>query len=53
MAGNERFDVAVTIQTTTPEMPGFYLGRVPASEVSRVFPHFLHVITLKVTKGHD
>lgn len=34
-------------------MPGSYLGHVTASEVSRVFPHFLHVITLQVTKDHD
>jgi hypothetical protein len=46
IAGTERVDVAVTIQATTPEMPASYLGRVIASEVSRVFPHFLHVITL-------
>jgi hypothetical protein len=53
IAGTEQVDVAVTIQTATSEMPGSYLDRVTASEVSRGFPHFLHVITLEVTKSHD
>jgi hypothetical protein len=53
IAGTERVDVALTIQTATPEIPGSYLGRDTASEASRVFPQFLHAITVMVTTGHD